>query len=130
MSLRTEKIASVLKKDLAGILFDYQSNNMITITDVKVTPDLGIAKIYLSILGGDPEAVFAHIELHAGEIRFNLAKLIRNQVRRIPELAFYLDDTASYSETMETIFKKIHENEATYPKKNDEEGSTDESTKA
>lgn len=123
MSVRTEKIASVLKKDLAGILYEYQNNNIITITDVKMTPDLGIAKIYLSILGGDPQSVFAHVELHAGEIRFNLAKLIRNQVRRIPELAFYLDDTAQYSEKMETIFKQIHENEAKYPKKSDEESN-------
>lgn len=111
MSVRTDKISSVLKKDLASILLDYQNNNMITITDVKITPDLGIAKVYLSILGGNPQATFAHITEHNGEIRYTLAKLIRNQMRRMPELAFYLDDTAEYSEKMEVIFKKIHENE-------------------
>lgn len=121
MSVRTEKIASVLKKDLASILLDYQNNNMITITDVTITPDLGIAKVFLSILGGNPQSTFAHITEHNGEIRYTLAKLVRNQMRRMPELMFYLDDTAEYSEKMEVIFRQIHANEKKHNPESEQE---------
>ena len=111
MSVRTEKIASVLKKDLSSILLDYQNNNMITITEVSITPDLGMAKVHISILGGDPVATFAHLQDHNSDIRYKLSKKIRNQMRRMPELLLILDKSAEYSEKMESIFKTIQYSE-------------------
>lgn len=112
MSIRTERIGSQLKRDLGTILQKYQRGSIITITSVKVSDDLMMVKIYLSIYapGGDPNAVFEYIQLEkATEIRTELASLIRHQMRRIPELHFYLDDTAEYVNKIESLFKKINE---------------------
>jgi ribosome-binding factor A len=107
MSVRTEKIASLLKTDLSDIVRVYQNNTMITITDVTITPDLAVAKVFFSILGGNAQSVFQHLEEHNSEIRYKLSKKIRNQMRRMPELMFYLDNTAEVSDKMDEIFKKI-----------------------
>jgi ribosome-binding factor A len=107
MSVRTDKISSVLKNDLSEIIRDYQNNTLITITDITITPDLAVAKVFLSIMGGNAKSAFTHIEEHNSEIRYKLARKIRNQMRRMPELLFYLDDTAEVSEKMDEIFKKI-----------------------
>ncbi|TNE74107.1 ribosome-binding factor A [bacterium] len=120
MSVRTDKISSLLKKDLAPILQDYQNNNMITITDVTITPDLGVAKVFISIMGGgNSKAFFQHLEEHVSDIRYKLSKKIRNQMRRMPEIHLYLDDTASYAEKIEEVFKKIHEHDDSFKKPSD-----------
>lgn len=111
MSIRTERLGSLLKEDLGNIFREYQSNNMITVTSVRVTPDLSIAKVYLSILteGGDNKEVFEYLKEHNADIRYKLADLIKNQVRKIPELHFYLDDTSEYVNKMEDLFQKVRE---------------------
>jgi len=110
MSIRTKKLASVIKRDLGEIIQrDYQPTGaLITITNVLVTDDLSIAKIYLSVLapGHDEETVFKHIDTHQDEIRYDLASRIRHQVRRIPELLFFHDDTPEYVNKIEALFKK------------------------
>lgn len=112
MSIRTDKIASLLKKDLSDIIRNYQNNSIITITEVSITPDLGVAKVYFSIMGGNPKSVFAYLEDHNSEIRYKLSQKIRNQLRRMPELQFIFDDSAEISEKMDQIFKKIHSDES------------------
>jgi ribosome-binding factor A len=109
MSIRTERIAAQLKRDLGPMLQKYQRGSMITVTTVRVSDDLMVAKIYLSIYApeGNNEAVFEYILESATEIRTELASLIRHQVRRIPELHFHLDDTAEYVNRIENLFKKI-----------------------
>jgi ribosome-binding factor A len=109
MSLRTDKVASMIKRDIAPILQSYQNGTMITVTGVRVTDDLLTAKIYLSIFtpDGDTKRVFAHVEDHSDEIRHTLAGIIRHQVRRIPEILFYMDDTAEYVSKIESLFRKI-----------------------
>ncbi len=110
MSIRTEKLASVIKKDLGEILQrNYQpQGTFITITQVRVTDDLSIAKIYLSILspGREEEPLYKMIDDHQDEIRYKLASKIRHQVRRIPELLFFHDDTSEYVNKIETLFSK------------------------
>lgn len=100
----------MIKRDLGDIIQrEYQpSGSLITITNVLVTDDLSIAKIYLSVLapGQDEETVFKHIDTHQDEIRYDLASRIRHQVRRIPELLFFHDDTPEYVNKIETLFKK------------------------
>lgn len=110
MSIRTERLGSVIQKDIGKILQqNYQpSGTFITVTQVRLTQDLSIAKIYLSIFspGRDTDPIYKKIDEHQDEIRYQLASKIKNQVRRIPELLFYEDDTAEYVNKMEQLFKK------------------------
>lgn len=113
MSIRTERLGTVIQRDLGQIIQKgyQQSGSFITITKVEVTPDLMIAKVFISVYapGKDEEAIFNHLEEHITEIRKELATKIRHQVRRIPELEFMKDETAEYAEKMEDLFKEIRE---------------------
>ncbi|HKJ32870.1 MAG TPA: 30S ribosome-binding factor RbfA [Balneolales bacterium] len=110
MSIRTERLAAEIQRDLGPILQKYQNNTIITVTKVRVTSDLSIAKVYVSILApnGDPKSVFEYLKEHDNEIRFELADKIRHQVRKIPEVHLYQDDTAEYVNHLEQLFDKIH----------------------
>ncbi|HET6528000.1 MAG TPA: 30S ribosome-binding factor RbfA [Balneolaceae bacterium] len=111
MSIRTERLGAVIQRDLGKIIQKsyQQSGSFITITEVDVSPDLMIAKVYVSVYapGKDEEAIFTHLVEHVVEIRKELAGKIRHQVRRIPELEFLKDETAEYAEKMEGLFQKI-----------------------
>jgi ribosome-binding factor A len=114
MSIRTERVASVIKEDLGKILLKYQRDNMITITDVKMTPDLSIARVKLSIMdpGGGEDTVFEVLKEKTSAIRAELAQLIRHQVRKIPEVQFYIDDSAEYTSKLESLFRAAREKES------------------
>ena len=122
MSIRTERLSSVIKKDLGQILQrNHQpSGTFITVTQVRMTDDLSIAKVYLSVFSPnrDVESVYKYIDDHQDEIRYELAQKIKNQVRRIPELLFYEDDTAEYVNRIENLFDKV--------RKQRDENKTDE----
>ncbi|MFU8813587.1 MAG: 30S ribosome-binding factor RbfA [Balneolaceae bacterium] len=111
MSIRTERLGSVIQRDLGTILQrNYQPpGSLITVTGVRMTDDLSIAKVYLSVFSpdGDPKAVMQHIDRHQDQIRYELASKIRHQVRRIPQLLFFEDDTAEYVNRIEKIFKEV-----------------------
>lgn len=113
MSIRTERLGSVIQKDIGAILQqNYQpSGTFITVTQVRLTQDLSIAKVYLSIFSPDRDVqpIYKAIDDAQDEIRYQLASKIKNQVRRIPELLFYEDDTAEYVNKMERLFKKARE---------------------
>lgn len=113
MSIRTERLGSVIQKDLGEILQqNFQpTGTFITVTRVRLTEDLSIAKIYLSIFSPDRDAdpIYKYIDERQDEIRYQLASKIKNQVRRIPELLFYQDDTAEYVNKMEQLFQKARE---------------------
>lgn len=109
MSIRTERLSNVIRNDLGDILREYQQGAMITVTQVRMTTDLGLAKVYLSIFanGRNPDELYKHIQASTPAIRGELAKRIRHQVRRIPELNFYMDDTSEYVDRIEQVFNKI-----------------------
>lgn len=113
MSIRTERLGSVIQRDLGTILQrNYQpSGTFITVTQVRVTPDLSVAKVYLSVFSQnrDPKSVYQFIDDHQDEIRYELASKIKNQVRRIPELLFFEDDTPKYVNKIERLFDKVKE---------------------
>jgi len=100
----------LIQKELATF-FQIQSRDlfpgrMITVTVVRVSPDLGVAKVYLSIYPHGPEENYiATIGQHAGMIRNALARNIRHQVKIIPELAFYLDDSMDYLDRINELLK-------------------------
>jgi ribosome-binding factor A len=109
---RQKQIAGLLNQELAGI-FQYLGLNivdggMVSISSVKVTPDLLEARIYISIFNAaDNKEVLRKIEHRAWEVKKELAARVKHQLRRIPELRFYLDDTLDHVFKMEEIFKQI-----------------------
>lgn len=115
MSIRTKRLASVIQKDLGDILQkNYQPvGTFITVTQVRVTPDLLTAKVYLSVFSPDRDVkpIYKSIDEQQDEIRYELASRIKNQVRRIPELLFYEDDSAEYVNKMESLFEKARRSE-------------------
>ncbi len=111
MGFRPKRLAEVIKRDLGNIIQkSYQpSGTFVTVTHVIMTDDLSIAKVYLSVFspGRDDKPVYEFINERIDEIRYELAAKIKNQVRKIPELHFYQDDTAEYVNKMEQLFKKV-----------------------
>jgi ribosome-binding factor A len=126
MSIRTERLGSIIKRDLGQIIQQnyQQSGSFITVTKVDVTPDLLIAKVLLSIYapGKDEDAIFVHLDEQKASIRKELATKIRHQVRRIPELHFINDKTAEHVEKMEKLFQKIRKERKQRESNSDNEG--------
>lgn len=113
MSHRIDKVENLIKEEISMIfLIKLQDPSLgfITITNVKVSPDLKIAKIYLSVLEKERrEIVLDKINNSKGFIRSELASRIR--IKFIPELKFFIDDTLDYVEKIEGLIKKIHEDD-------------------
>lgn len=111
-SKRQQRFAGVIQQDL-GTLFHREGNSwapgaFITITRVRMTPDLAIARVYLSFLDTKKaKEDLASVRSHASEIRYKLGTRIKNQARIVPELEFFLDDTNEYVEHMDKLFDKI-----------------------
>ena len=115
-SKRQQKFAGVIQEDLAAILqresSSYLPNTMVTITKVRVTPDLAIARVFLSFFSNNNnQLALQTIKQHASEIRYKLGSRIKDQVRVIPQLEFFIDDTSEYVDRMDKIFDKISKEE-------------------
>ena len=111
-SKRQQKFAGVIQKDLAEIFqregTSFLPNTLVTITKVRITPDLAIARVFLSFFNTSNTSLSLNtVKAHAGEIRYKLGARIKNQARVVPQLEFFLDDTNSYVERMDQIFDKI-----------------------
>ena len=79
---------------------------MITVTTVRISPDLSVAKIYLSIFPPkETEETLAAVKEIIPQIRHELGNLVRNQLRIVPELVFYIDDSLDYIEKIENLLK-------------------------
>lgn len=82
---------------------------MVTVTDVRMSPDLTLAKVYLSVFNTDnKQAVLLEMEDQHPLLRQGLAHRVRNHIRRVPDLAFYLDDTLDEMERVDQLFQKLH----------------------
>ncbi len=110
-TVRQQKINKLVQKELAEI-FRSEARNLfgggfITVTIVRVSPDLGLAKIYLSIMATkDKDAVFKLIKEQTNVIRKKLGLLVGKQLRVVPELAFYIDDSLDYAMKIDALLKK------------------------
>lgn len=111
-STRQQKINKLLLRDLSEI-FQRESRTlfhgaMISVTTVRVSPDLGFAKVYLSIFapGKETTEIFDQVNENNKKIRSILGSKVKNQLRVVPELAFYIDDSLDYIENIENILKK------------------------
>jgi ribosome-binding factor A len=112
-SKRQQKFNRLLQKELAEIfqrdVTHFFNGNYISVSVVRVSPDLGVAKVYLSlVLPGDAKAILQQVRENTKPIRHALAQRIKKQVRVVPELIFFLDDSAEYAARMDKIISDLH----------------------
>lgn len=111
MSIRTEKVAEEIKHQIAGIIgsaLEGEDKALITVTKVRVSPDLRNAKIYLSFMGNklSAEECIEKINYRKKQIRMNLGS--RLHLRFVPDLFFYHDDTMEYVSRINQLLKLIN----------------------
>ena len=113
MSIRTERVARLLQREIAGVLqtdFPERIPCMYAVTSVRVTKDLGVAYVDVSIYEQDIAArrtAFRHFDDLKTEIRSALARRIRHQLRAVPDIRFFLDEGLHASKRMDDIFDRI-----------------------
>lgn len=109
-SKRQQRISKLLQKDL-GEIFQRENQGlfgqaMITVTKVIVTSDLSMAKVYVSLFATSNKIkLLEMIRKNTNEIRHHLGNRVRNQLRKVPELYFYEDDSLDYIENIENLLK-------------------------
>src|SRR5687768_837799 len=113
---RQKQIAGLLQEEITSIFqrlgMNMMDGGMISVTSVKVTPDLLECRIYLSLYQvKDVNATMKKIEERAWEIKKELASRVKHQLRRIPEIKFFHDDTLDHVFKMEELFKDIQSKE-------------------
>ena len=110
-SQRQKKIASVLQRDLVDVLQSAASQGglrgvIISVSKVSVTVDLSVAKVYLSIFPNDKgQELIEGIKSNSGLIKHELAQRTRHQLRRMPQLMFFIDDSLEYIDKIEQSLK-------------------------
>ena len=110
-SPRQKKFNNLLQKELAILLQNYIrkgafSNLIISVTKVYVTPDLSLAKIYISVFPSNKSLlVNKNLEKNGSKIKYDLSQKLKNHIRKIPELNFILDDSLDYIEGIEKSLK-------------------------
>lgn len=109
-TLRQQKVASQIQRDISDIfsreLPSIASGTLISVTKVRMSPDLALAKVYLSIFPfAKSEEVIERVKAASATIRHTLAARVRNQLRIVPELAFFVDDSMEYAENIDRLIK-------------------------
>jgi ribosome-binding factor A len=120
-TVRQQKYGRLIQKELSDIFLKdkrgFLGNTFITIAEVKLSPDLSVAKVYVSMtLAKDKNAVLQNIQHHKSEIRKALGDRIRNQARIIPDLLFFIDEVEDNALRIENLIKSLN-----IPKEKDEE---------
>ena len=115
MSFRTERVSRMLQREMAEILakeYSAQLKPLVTVTGVRVTNDLSIASVYVSVLGDDDEqrkALLERLKDLSSQIRGHLAARTRHQLKAIPSIRFFLDESLTEAARLEELFGKINE---------------------
>ena len=107
---RQNRISRLLQKELS-LIFQSQTRQtrgiMVSVTKVKISPDLSVCTAYLSIFPSEKgEELLNNINNNGATIRYDLGQKVRNQLRIIPELRFFLDDSLDYIEHIDELLKK------------------------
>lgn len=110
---RQQKFARLLQKEVGELLqregANYYGKAFVTVTIVRTSPDLGYVKVYVSVMGTtDREKVVTLLNENIRDVRRRLGMRIKNQIRHIPELHFYLDDSFDYAEKIDKLFRDIN----------------------
>ncbi len=107
---RQNRVARLLQKELA-MIFQSQTRTthgiMVSVTRVRISPDLGVCTAYLSIFPSEKaDEIIKNINQNAKTVRYDLGKRVHNQLRIIPELRFFIDDSLDYIEHIDELLKK------------------------
>ncbi len=109
-STRQAKIARLLQKELSEIFRQQTAKThgtLVSVSTVRVSPDLSVARVYLSVFpSGQAQDVLENITRNARTIRYELAQKVRYQLRKTPELSFYLDDSLDYIDNIDQLLSK------------------------
>ncbi|MDD5782480.1 MAG: 30S ribosome-binding factor RbfA [Muribaculaceae bacterium] len=109
-STRQQKIARLIQKELSEIFRQQTAkmgNVLVSVSAVRVSPDLSIARVYLSIFPSEKaDEILKNINASAKTVRYELAQRVRYQLRKTPELSFFVDDSLDYIEHIDELLKK------------------------
>ncbi|HEY6953273.1 MAG TPA: 30S ribosome-binding factor RbfA [Bacteroidota bacterium] len=124
MSVRTERVASIVKEEIGVIFqrnFEMKEYGFMTVTEVRMTPDLKIAKVYVSVFGDatKKQKTLSMLESQKGFVRQTLGRNIK--LKFTPSIVFYLDETMDNAMNLEKIFKQIHNEGSGAPGPEDKE---------
>ena len=108
---RQKKVSKLLQKELSLIFqketYHFLGNILVTVTGVRISPDLSVSKVFLSIFpANSPENALVTLNENKKFFRTLLAKSCRHQLRIVPELIFYLDDSAEYAEEIDRLLNQ------------------------
>ena len=112
---RQKQTAELVKRHFSIVLqqegsYIYGMEPLVTVTSVKMSPDLGLAKIYLSIYNTeDKQAVLLEMEAVSQKLRQSLSQRIKKHVRRIPNISFFIDETVDEMYRVDSLFDKLYE---------------------
>jgi ribosome-binding factor A len=109
-STRQKKVSRLIQKEVADIFLKRGSElahgKMVSITKVRVSPDLSFAKVYISIYPSTgQDDILKSIQDHSTKIRFEMGQKIRRQLRIVPEIAFFIDDSLDYIDKIDKLLK-------------------------
>lgn len=116
-SIRQKQVGEMLRRFFSMILTEEGSNiygrdKLVTVTEIKMTPDLLIAKVYISVYGSEnKQEVILLLEDNYTRLRQALASKIGKQMRRMPELEFFLDDTVDEMYRVEALLNRVNEDD-------------------
>jgi ribosome-binding factor A len=114
-SIAQQKIARLIQREMSEWITlkrHFGKGAFLTVSLVRLTADMGIAKVYVSVLPEDQlEAVVGELNALAWEARKDISARLRNKMRKMPELAFYGDDTPQEAAKIDDLFRKIQEEE-------------------
>ncbi len=100
---------------------------LVSVSVVRISPDLSVAKAYLSIFPSERAAeILENINAHASQIRFEMGKLQRHQLRIIPELKFFLDDSLDYLDNIDRLLNEDKAKQAEAPAEDPEQASDEQ----
>ncbi len=111
---RQKQVAELVKRNFSMVLqqeggYIYGPEVMVTVTSVKMSPDMTLAKIYLSVFNTDnKQAAILEMEEQIARLRQSLGQRIRKHIRRIPEINIYLDDTLDEMYRLNDLFNRLH----------------------
>ena len=107
---RQNKVARLIQKDLSTIFQEETRKTrgvLVSVSAVRVSPDLSVAKAYLSIFPSErAKELLGNIELNQKSIRYALGQRVRNQLRIVPELRFFIDDSLDYIDRIDELLKQ------------------------
>lgn len=110
-STRQKKVARLVQKELADIFLrknnEIAHGKLVSVTLVRVSPDLSLAKVFLSVFpSANREEVLNSVKEHSHKFRYELGQKVRNQLRIVPEIAFFIDDSYDYIDNIDKLLKK------------------------